>query len=53
LDRGETRRVDQLAQLATELAFKLHHGDEKAAQKLRDKIAVLSGNPPTQGGISG
>lgn len=53
LDRGETRRVDQLAQMATELAFKLHQGDEKTAQKLRDKIAALSGNPPTQGGISG
>jgi hypothetical protein len=53
LDKGETRRVDRLAQLATELAFKLHQGNDKVAQGLREQIAALGGNPPTQGGISG
>ena len=53
LDKGETRRVGRLARLATELAFKLHQGDEKTAQALRQQIAALGGNPPVQGGTIG
>lgn len=53
LDRGETRRVDRLTRLATELAFKLHQGDDKRARKLREQIAALNGIPPVQGGTSG
>lgn len=49
LDRGETRRVDRLTQLATDLAFKVHQGDVKVADKLRQQIAELNGktvSPP-------
>ena len=53
LDRGEQRRVDRLTQLATELAFKVHQGDEKRAQKLREQIAALGGNTLAQGGLGG
>ncbi len=52
LDRGEVRRVNQLTQLATELAFKIQQGDVKVAEKLRQQIAGLSGSqavsPPAQ-----
>ena len=41
MDRGETRRLDRLTQLATDLAFKIHQGDEKVAQRLREQIAAL------------
>lgn len=44
LNRGEVRRVDQLTQLATNLAFKVHQGDVKTAAKLRQQIAALSGS---------
>lgn len=50
LNRSETRRVDRLTQLATDLAFKVHQGDVKTAEKLRQQIAGLSGktvSPPS------
>ncbi|MBC7261694.1 MAG: PrsW family intramembrane metalloprotease [Chloroflexi bacterium] len=40
---GEARRLSKLAQLATELAFKIEQGDERTAQKLRGEIAALRG----------
>ena len=40
-DGKEARRLGQLAQLATELAFKVEQGDEGEAQKLRGQIAAL------------
>jgi RsiW-degrading membrane proteinase PrsW (M82 family) len=46
LNRGEARRVDRLTQLATDLAFKVHQGDVKVAEKLRQQIAGLSGSTP-------
>lgn len=39
--QGEARRLSKLAQLATELAFKIEQGDERTAQKLRQEIDVL------------
>lgn len=38
---GEARRVARLAQLATELAFKVEQGDERRADELRADIASL------------
>ena len=46
LDGREVRRVSQLTQLATELAFKIQQGDVKVAEKLRQQIAGLSGSVP-------
>lgn len=39
--RDEAQRLSKLAQLATELAFKMEQGDERTAQKLRGQIAAL------------
>jgi len=39
--QAEARRLSKLAQLATELAFKVEQGDEHTAQKLRGEIAAL------------
>jgi hypothetical protein len=39
--RAEARRLGKLAQLATELAFKVEQGDEPTADKLRAEIASL------------
>jgi RsiW-degrading membrane proteinase PrsW (M82 family) len=49
---AEARRLGKLAELATELAFKLEQGDEHTAQKLRSQIALVHRAPtlPTQGG---
>jgi hypothetical protein len=38
---GEARRLGKLAQMATELAFKLEQGDERMAAKLRQQIASV------------
>ncbi len=43
LDSGEVRRLHNLTQLATELAFKVHQGDVPVAEKLRQQILALSG----------
>jgi len=43
--RREARQVGRLAQLATELAFKVEQGDEPVAQQLRGQIAGLLGLP--------
>jgi len=40
---AEAGRLHTLAQLATELAFKLEQGDDKRAGKLREQIAALRG----------
>ncbi len=45
--RREARQVGRLAQLATELAFKVEQGDEPMAQRLRGQIAALLGLPGT------
>ena len=51
--RGEARRLSRLAQLATELAFKVQQGDERTAQKLRRAIATLKGTQiPSQQGLA-
>jgi len=39
--RTEARRLSKLAQLATELAFKVEQGDERRAQRLREEIGAL------------
>jgi hypothetical protein len=39
----EARRLGKLAQLATELAFKVEQGDERRAGKLRQQIATVRG----------
>ena len=41
---GKARRLGKLAQLATELAFKVEQGDERTAQRLREEIATLRGS---------
>jgi len=38
---AEAKRLGRLAQLATELAFKVEQGDQQTAEKLRAKIAAL------------
>ncbi|MGQ9493656.1 MAG: PrsW family intramembrane metalloprotease [Anaerolineae bacterium] len=45
--RNEAQRLNNLAQLATELAFKVQQGDMRTAQKLREKIAALRGTQAT------
>ncbi len=44
---GEVRRLGRLAQLATELAFKLEQGDERVAAGLRQQIAAARGEQAT------
>jgi RsiW-degrading membrane proteinase PrsW (M82 family) len=43
--RHQARQISRLAQLATELAFKVEQGDEVIAQRLRGQIASLTGQP--------
>jgi len=45
--RREARRLSKLAQLATELAFKVEQGDERTARKLRKEISRVRGAPTT------
>jgi len=45
--RREAQRLSKLAQLATELAFKVEQGDERTAEKLRGEIAGLHGGGTT------
>lgn len=45
--RSEAQRLNKLAQLAAELAFKVQQGDERTAQKLREKIVALRGTQAT------
>jgi len=47
--RSEALRLSKLAQLATELAFKVEQGDERTAQKLRGEIATVRGVQTTSG----